>query len=82
MAERVVPHFQNDAGVDRIEIGVREFKCIGAMPPFDHPHIFIDLGDEDEAVCGYCATAYRFNPNLTATETVPPGHLVAEESVG
>jgi hypothetical protein len=52
------------------------------MPPFDHPHIFIDLGDEDEAVCGYCATAYRFNPNLTPTETVPPGHLVAEESVG
>ena len=81
MAEHVVPHFQNDAGVDRIEIGVREFKCIGANPPFDHPHIFIDLGDDDEAVCSYCSTVYRFNANLAPTETVPPGHLVVEAAL-
>lgn len=81
MAERIVPHFQNDAGVDRIEIGVREFKCIGANPPFDHPHIFIDLGDDGEAVCSYCSTVYRFNPKLGPTESVPAGHLVAEAAV-
>ena len=45
MADRIVPHFHNDAGVDSIAIGAREFMCIGALPPFDHPHIFIDMGD-------------------------------------
>ena len=45
MADRIVPHFRNDAGVDSISIGATEFMCIGALPPFDHPHIFIDLGD-------------------------------------
>lgn len=77
MAAAMIPHFQNDAGVERIEIGVREFKCIGANPPFDHPHIYIDLGDDDELVCSYCSTAFRFNPDLAADETIPPGHLVS-----
>ena len=80
MAVLVVPHFQNDTGVERIEVGVKEFKCIGALPPFDHPHIFIDMGDADEAVCGYCATIYRFNPDLAPDETIPPGHLLSELS--
>ena len=78
MADRIIPHFQNDAGIDKIEIGVREFKCIGASAPFDHPHIFIDLGDSVDAVCEYCSTVYLYNPGLAADETVPPGHLVAE----
>ena len=78
MAGLAVPHFQNDPGVERVEIGVREFKCIGAKPPFDHPHIFIDLGDSDETVCGYCSTAYRYNPDLASDETMPPGHLASD----
>lgn len=76
MAGQSVPHYQNEAGVEKIEIGVREFKCMGAFPPFDHPHIFIDLGDSDDAVCGYCSTIFRYNPKLRADETIPPGHLV------
>ena len=75
MADNIVPHFHNDAGVDSIAIGVREFMCIGALPPFDHPHIFIDLGDEDEAICSYCSTVYRFDPALGPTETRPAGCL-------
>lgn len=81
MAERIIPHFQNDAGVDRIEIGVREFKCIGATSPFDHPHIFIDLGDSEDAVCEYCSTVYRYNPALGALDTNPPGHLATPKSL-
>ena len=50
--------------------------CIGALPPFDHPHIFIDMGDEDEAICSYCSTVYRFDPELGAERIrVPPGCL-------
>ncbi len=78
MAEPIVPHFQNDAGVELIEIGVKEFKCMGANAPFDHPHIYIDLGDSDDGVCPYCSTSYRFNDGLRPDETVPPGHLVGE----
>jgi uncharacterized Zn-finger protein len=51
MAERIVPHFHNDVGAAVIVIGAREFMCIGALPPLDHPHIFLDMGDESEIVC-------------------------------
>ncbi|MFC0282755.1 zinc-finger domain-containing protein [Camelimonas abortus] len=72
MAAHATPHFQNDPGVPVIEVGSREFMCIGARPPFDHPHIFIDMGDETEAVCSYCSTLYRFNPALKAGACNPP----------
>ena len=64
MAERVVPHFHNEPGVPVIEIGAKEFLCVGALPPFDHPHIFLDMGDDDEIICSYCSTLYRFNSSL------------------
>jgi uncharacterized Zn-finger protein len=78
MADKIVPHFLNEAGVHVIEIGVREFMCMGAKPPNDHPHIFVDMGEENEGVCGYCATLYRYRPDLHADETVPPGQLYIE----
>jgi uncharacterized Zn-finger protein len=64
MAERIVPHFQNDAGVPVIEIGAREFMCVGASPPFDHPHVFLDMGEDNEIICPYCSTLYRHSPDL------------------
>src|ERR1700688_4189784 len=36
MADHVVPHFHNDAGVPIIEIASHEFMWGGANPPFDH----------------------------------------------
>ena len=36
------PKFTNDAGMREIRIGVREFECIGATPPYDHPHVYLD----------------------------------------
>lgn len=68
----MVAHFHNDAGVPVIEIGTREFMCVGAAPPFDHPHIFLDMGDADEIICPYCSTLYRINPALRANEARPP----------
>ena len=64
MAEHVIPHFQNDPGLPSIEIGAKKFMCVGATPPFDHPHVFLDMGDENEIVCPYCSTLYRFDPGL------------------
>jgi len=76
MADRIVPHLQNDSGVAAIAIGVKEFNCIGASQPMDHPHVFLDMGDADEIVCPYCSTRYCYRADLAATDTDPPGHLV------
>ena len=78
MADTIVPHFHNDLGVPVIEIGAREFMCVGAMPPFDHPHVYLDMGEGNEKVCPYCSTLYRYRADLAATETSPPGHLFRE----
>lgn len=80
MAGGLIPHFQNNAGHPSITIGVKEFKCMGATPPFDHPHIFIDLGEDDEIVCPYCSTLYRYDPSLKATETRPEGCLYVDQA--
>jgi uncharacterized Zn-finger protein len=80
MADHVVPHFHNDSGVPAIAIGVKAFMCIGATPPFDHPHVFLDVGDEEEIVCPYCSTLYRYRSSLGPEETDPPGHLYTERT--
>ena len=64
MADHAIPHFHNDPGVASIKIGVKEFMCMGASPPQDHPHIFIDLGSDGEAICAYCSTRYVYDPTL------------------
>lgn len=71
MAAGKPPKFHNDMGVPVIEIGAREFECIGANAPFDHPHVFLDMGDEDEIVCPYCSTLYRHDEKLGADEARP-----------
>jgi uncharacterized Zn-finger protein len=76
MADNPIPHFHNDQGVDSIHIGARELMCIGALPPFDHPHVFLDMGDEDQIVCPYCSTLYRFDRELAPTESRPAGCLM------
>lgn len=80
MAGHGIPHYQNDAGHVSIEIGVREFMCVGAKPPFDHPHEFLDMGDDVEKVCPYCSTLYRYNPSLKWDETRPEGCAYLEQA--
>jgi uncharacterized Zn-finger protein len=57
-------HVHNQPGVASVRIGVKEFMCIGALPPFDHPHIFIDMGEASEARCSYCSTLFLFDAQL------------------
>jgi uncharacterized Zn-finger protein len=66
MADHTIPHFHNDPGVATIKVGVKEFMCVGARPPFDHPHIFIDMGGDVEAICGYCSTRFAYDAALGA----------------
>ncbi|ALK09129.1 zinc-finger domain-containing protein [Blastochloris viridis] len=71
MAGHIVPHFHNGPGVPVIEVGAKEFMCIGAPPPNDHPHVFLDMGGESEIICSYCSTLYRFDPALRSGEARP-----------
>jgi uncharacterized Zn-finger protein len=75
MASSGVPHFHNDPGVREIKVGSREFMCIGATPPFDHPHIFIDMGTDSEAICSYCGTLYKYDASLSEGEAEPEACL-------
>ncbi len=71
MADVAVPHFANDHGIDKIRIGAREFMCVGAKPPFDHPHVFLDMGAGDEKLCPYCGTLYVHDAKLKAGAADP-----------
>ena len=71
MAHGSTPHFHNTEGLARIDVGSKEFMCIGALPPFDHPHIFLDMGKDEEIVCPYCSTLYRYDPSLAAGTSQP-----------
>ncbi|MCB1526782.1 MAG: zinc-finger domain-containing protein [Hyphomicrobiaceae bacterium] len=79
MASSVVPHFANDKGVEKIFIGVKEFQCMGARPPYDHPHVFLDMGADGQILCPYCSTLYVHDPRLKPTESDPAEcHVVLE----
>ncbi len=65
------PLFFNELGVNSIQIGVAAFHCMGVMPPHDHPHVYLNMGDETDVLCSYCSTEYRFNAALSWNETIP-----------
>lgn len=76
MAASIVPQFANDTGVEKVFIGVREFKCMGARPPFDHPHVFLDMGSDSQILCPYCSTLFLHDPRLKPDESDPKECLV------
>lgn len=71
MAEKGVPHFHNEPGVPDIRVGAKEFMCIGAKPPLDHPHVFLDMGSDSEIICPYCSTLYKHDPGLKSGACAP-----------
>jgi uncharacterized Zn-finger protein len=72
------PKFRNDEGAREIRTGATEFECVGASPPHDHPHIYIDMGGEETVLCPYCATRYRHDPRLAPWEAFPQGCLLVD----
>ena len=80
MAEITTPHFHNTSGLPSIQVGAKKFMCIGAKPPFDHPHVFLDMGIENEIVCPYCSTLYRYDANLHADQSSPANCAYADET--
>jgi uncharacterized Zn-finger protein len=76
MADKLVPHFANDRGAEKIYIGVREFQCMGARSPHDHPHVYLDMGADNQILCPYCSTLYVHTDRLQPGQTEPPGCMV------
>lgn len=75
-----VPHLANDKGVEKIFVGVKELQCMGARAPFDHPHVYLDMGADAQILCPYCSTLYIHDPRLGADETDPKDSLVTGEA--
>lgn len=80
MAAKAVPHFTNAAGLREIRVAVKEFMCIGANPPFDHPHVFLDMGSDDEKICPYCSTLYKYDASLGHALCAPAEALYEEKA--
>jgi uncharacterized Zn-finger protein len=74
--------FRNDNGTREIRIGLKQFRCIGVSPPHDHPHIYLDMGDDDTILCPYCATLFRFDRRLSPREADPPDCLYSDHTEG
>ncbi len=74
--------FRNDHGAAEIRIGLKKFKCIGVSPPHDHPHIYLDMGDDDTILCPYCAVLFRYDPRLSPGETDPPDCSYSDHADG
>jgi uncharacterized Zn-finger protein len=73
MAVSIVPKFVNDAGVEKIFVGVKELQCMGASPPFDHPHVALDMGAENQILCPYCSTLFVYDERLGPEQCDPEG---------
>jgi len=71
MAAGATPLFHNQPGVRKVRIGSKTFMCMGAPPPFDHPHEFLDMGSDAEAICPYCSTLYVWDPSLAPSAADP-----------
>ena len=65
------PLFFNELGVKSIEIGVDAFHCMGVLPPHDHPHVYLNMGEDTALLCPYCSTEYVLNPELSWNQTRP-----------
>ena len=80
MAAGLAPHFANDKGVEKIFVGVKELQCMGARDPFDHPHVFLDMGGDTQVLCPYCSTLYIHDTRFAADESDPEGCIVADKA--
>lgn len=72
-----LPRYFNEIGVREIRIGVVEFHCIGALPPQDHPHIYLNMAGKRAILCPYCSTAFIYDERLRRDETEPAGCFYA-----
>lgn len=79
MADKKVPYLANDVGVEKIFVGAKSLMCMGARAPFDHPHVFLDMGADSQILCPYCSTLYVHDARLGVEDSDPPACVVKDE---
>ena len=52
MAHSSTPHFHNTEGLKKIEVGSKEFMCVGALPPFGSQYGMMTMVDPALAQAG------------------------------
>jgi len=72
------PIFTHDAGVSLIEIGSKEFMCVGANPPFDHPHVSLDLGNDKRDHLPLLLDGFIATPADPRRRRSPPARMRGE----
>jgi len=65
------PKFHNEAGAPSWALAGVSSSALATMPPQDHPHVYLNMGNANEIVCPYCASLFRFDPSLGAREAEP-----------
>ena len=60
MKNQQIPKITNDGGKKTLTIKYKKFNCLGAKPPHDHPHTFLDIGSKLKIICPYCGTLYKY----------------------
>lgn len=70
--------FKNDRGLPEIRIGAKEFMCASASAPNDHPHVYLDMGEAGAILCPYCATMFRYDPQLRSGESDPSDSVFSD----
>src|SRR5690242_20653188 len=45
--------------------------CMGALPPHDHPHVYLNMSEQNDILCPYCSTEFRLNRSLRWNATIP-----------
>lgn len=58
MSEHKILTVENVEAEKTVEISEKSFKCSGSAAPFDHPHVFLTMGEALEKRCPYCRTRY------------------------
>ena len=60
--------YTNDEGFKSISIPVKEFMCAGESEPFEHPNVFLTMGNEDFILCPYCSTRFDYKRSYKGTD--------------
>lgn len=65
------PKFRNDNTAAEIRIGARAFHCIGVTPPHDHPHVYINMGEQDAILCPIAGPRFRSIRDWVRSRLIP-----------